>query len=75
MEKAEKGAKLVEKLFAQLIDQVEGIIDEEKKESHEKVARSLESAFPAIEKKLGLAGGSARLQQVLVQSGDNFSHR
>ncbi|CAG9332559.1 unnamed protein product [Blepharisma stoltei] len=75
MEKAEKASKLVEKLFSQLIDQVEGIIDEEKKESHQNIAKSLESAFPAIEKKLNFPAGSVALQQILVQSGENFNHR
>jgi hypothetical protein len=72
MESAEKAGKLMEKLFVVAIEKVETIIDEELKESHEAVAKEIESAFGAAVRKLGYAPSSCAFLSAQVQSGGNF---
>ena len=74
MENAEKASKLLEKLFAVAVEKVETIIDEELKETHNSVAKEIESSFGSIVKKLGYTSSSCSCV-TLVQSGGNFSTR
>ena len=72
MESAEKAGKLIEKLFAVAIEKVETIIDEELEESHESVAREIESSLPLAVRKLGYSAQSCTFLGAQVQSGGNF---
>lgn len=72
MESAEKAGKLLERLFTVAIEKVETIIDEELQESHDVVAKEIESAFQSSVKKLGYAPASCAFHSAQVQSGGNF---
>ena len=72
MESAEKAGKLIEKIFAVAIEKVETIIDEELEQSHETVAKEIESSFASSVRKLGYSSQACSFRGAPVQSGGNF---
>ena len=72
MEAAEKACKLLEKLFAIAIEKIETIIDEELEQSHQSIAKEIQSSFDSVVKKLNYLPSSSQLLAVQVQSGGNF---
>lgn len=73
MESAEKAGKLLDKLFSVAIEKVETIIDEELEQTHDSIAKEVESSFSSILRKLGYSAGSCSFISGQIQSGGVFN--